>query len=306
MSDAAELNKIIEKWTQRGKIEIFLRYALKPRDTIRMLFRLMGALRQCAGEKQILEDKLKRITFDVGSTDIPPIIINTLPKSGSVYIAHTLGNSLSAHFDGGKLCGGVFPHYEIDAEKCEILRQKRIVCQEHFSATPEGIDTVARFVDRVVLHLRDPRQSTLSFLHHMNKFQTENPGQTKTTYVPPDDYMEWPFEKQLDWHIDNYLVGAVGWLNGWTEVLDSKDCPIKIHVTKYEELLEDHIKFFRGIFSFFDIDPSAPPLILPPQTAAMHYRQGTVDEWKNVYNEAQKKRAAEILGDDLRRRFDWE
>ncbi len=306
MSRSAEIEEVIDKWTESTKFEILARYAFRSRETIRTLFRLMTMLRQSIGEKQHLEDQLKRLTFDVGALDIPPIVINTLPKSGSVYIAHTLGNSLLAHFDGGKLCSGVFPHYEIEAENCEMLRQKRIVCQEHFSATRQGVDTIAQFVDRIVLHLRDPRQAALSFLHHMNKFQQENPGATKTKHVPPDGYMEWSFEKQLDWHIENYLVGTAGWLREWVAELDRLDCPLKIHVTRYEDLLEDHVRFFRDILSFFDIDPAKVPLILPPQTSAMHYRQGTADEWKNVYNPAQKKRAAEILGDDLRQRFGWE
>jgi hypothetical protein len=120
------------------------------------------------------------------------ILINTMPKSGSIYLTRTIATSLGIEYSLVSLVSGLFPSYCMMPAAFKRFRRGNVVRQEHFDASPFNLEICARYVDRMVLHLRDPRQSTLSWTHHFNRYHDRHPGSTVgTVHQPPEDYCRW-------------------------------------------------------------------------------------------------------------------
>jgi hypothetical protein len=177
-----------------------------------------------------------------------------------------------------------------------------VVRQEHVDASPANLEILGKHVDRIVLHVRDPRQAMLSWAHHINRTLKLFPDAGSQTVHPlPKDYMRWDFPKQIDWHIENHMASLVSWLHQWS------DCtpPFKILWTKYEDLLNDERTLFERIRTFYGIPPHRFNLRTPSKTITYHYRSGNPDEWKSVLTEAQRKRCIAIIGHDVLDHFGW-
>ena len=167
---------------------------------------------------------------------VPSILINTMPKSGSIYLTRTIATSLGIEYSLTSLVDGLFPTYHMNPAALERFICGAVVRQEHFDASPHNLAMCAHYVDRLVLHVRDPRQATLSWTHHFNRLRDLDPSSTVGTIrQPPEDYCCWPFKRQLDWHIDGHLVSLVEWLRQWISAEGKSS--LKILRTQYEELV---------------------------------------------------------------------
>jgi Sulfotransferase domain len=290
--------------------------------TYTRLFELMvevGRLRSIFPPAARLERRLTRAAssaavwldgkryFGVGSRSakgLPPILINTMPKSASIYLTRTVASSLGIQYSVRAIGQGVFPTYTMDCAALEEFKRGNIVRQEHFDPTPANLATCAQYVDRIVLHVRDPRQATLSWTHHVRRLLSLHPHSTPwTIFQPPEDYSIWSFDRQLDWQIDRHMSLLVIWLRQWMAAQQSS--PLKILSTRYEDFVNDEHAFFVRILKFYDIDAARVIMRPPRKTTKYHYRCGRVDEWKDVFTAEQKARALTMLGPDILERFGW-
>lgn len=237
---------------------------------------------------------------------LPGILLTTMPKSGSVYIMRTLARSLDIEFMTDNVAHGFFPNYFLIPNRLDRINNGDIVRHEHFDASTINVDMLVQRDQRLVLHLRDPRQATVSWLHHFNLMVSSQPGTVNyTVNTPPPDYFAWPTELQLDWQIESHLRSMEQWLRGWINHTGAGS-PLKILITRYEDMLADEAAFFRQLTDFFDIPPERFEYKPAPRTIANNFRKGQGDEWKTVFSEAQKARAIEVIGADVLQHFGWE
>jgi hypothetical protein len=145
----------------------------------------------------------------------------------------------------------------------------------------------------------------LSWTHHVNRLLKLHPnGINFTIHQPPDGFLDWPFDDQLDWHIDRHLVSLVAWLRQWLVAGQAKSC-LKILWTTYEELVNDERVLFDRILEFHEISLDRVDFCPPEKTMRVHFRAGQPDEWQSALTTEQKKRCANIVGRDLFDRFGW-
>jgi len=210
---------------------------------------------------------------------LPAIILNTLPKSGSIYIGRTLADGLGIKYSLESISHGFFPNYYIIPNKLLALSKESALRQEHFDPNPVNLQLLKKWAPRIILNVRDPRQATLSWLHHANRLAREHPdGINYTIHELPDGYLGWPIERQLDWQIDTHLVSAVGWLRNWFDWIDSDHAGPKVLVTRLEDLVADEQAFFERILEFLRI-PKERFVYRPPEKTITHnYRLGATDE----------------------------
>lgn len=250
---------------------------------------------------QILTDIRRSSTAAMGHS-LPAILVNTMPKSGSIYIGNTIASSLGIEFSLTSLAHGVFPTYTMSLDALHRFKWGNIVRQEHIDASPINLETLNRYVDRIVLHIRDPRQAMISWAHHLNRTLEHFPDVGSQTIHPlPADFARWNSDKQIDWHIENHMESLVAWLRQWLECTP----PFKILWTNYEDLVHDERALFERICAFFEVPPDRFQLRTPSKTITYHYRSADPNEWKSVLTDAQKKRCAEIVGRDILDRFKW-
>lgn len=236
----------------------------------------------------------------------PGIIFNTLPKSGSVYIGKTLAQSLDIEYLEYAITHGFFPNYYVIEHAAARLPLGNVLRQEHFNPDPINLNVLAHHTDRLVVHVRDPRQATLSWYHHFDRLRREHSdGVNYTIHQAPDGYDDWAFEKKIDWHIETHLVSCVQWISDWMDA-EENGWSGQLLFTRYEDFIADQDAFFRRILDFYDIPQEAFDLKAASLTLENNYRKGKSDEWVGVFTDAQASRAKEIIGPKIFSRFNWD
>lgn len=267
-------------------------------DKEREIKRLSADLASVSQERDALRSRLARIKLQ-------GILINTMPKSGSVFIAHTLARGLRVELMTDSVAHGFFPTYYIRPNVLSVLSEGNRMRQEHFDASPINLAIVKRWLDRIVLHVRDPRQATLSWTHHYARLLKEHPnGVNYTMHQPPPDFLSRSFERQLDWHLDTHLPSVVEWLKGWVKY-DSDPQGVRVLWTTFNELIRDEKGFFDRLLDFYGIPRQLFTFIPAEKSIENNFRVGRADEWREVFTAEQQRAADAIIGTDLMERFGW-
>jgi len=237
---------------------------------------------------------------------LPSILFTSIPKSGTVLTQQMLARGLG--LEPIALSVGAFPRYSLDPQKLDRFRQGGMVGVEHLDASPENLQILAPFVDRWVVHIRDPRSVLLSWVHHLNRLHAERHfAPYELLYVcpaPPEEFFGYSFSEQVDWNIHHFLPNVLSWTRTWVETHDSGRH--KILMTTFSDILAGEEDFIFKILDFYDI-PRA--LFRRPDTEqtihGSHFRAGRADEWRDSFTPDQIAQTTRMVGDDLLRRFGW-
>ncbi|MCH9769302.1 MAG: sulfotransferase domain-containing protein [Gammaproteobacteria bacterium] len=260
---------------------------------------------EAAARQDILLAQEKASKYEALRSNIPGLFINTMPKSGSVYLMNTICKGLGFPFLRDFLAPGYFPYYYLMPRKIEYILKNQLIRQEHFNASEINIHVLEDLKCRFILHLRDPRQATLSWVHNCNLLQ----GRARphcynyTIHLPFDGYKDLPLTKQIDWHIETHLKSMAEWLQGWSNYLDR--AKIDILVTHYEDLIKGEEAFFAKVMDFYKIPKGFFVYSPTHKDPTSHFRKGQADEWQEVFTDKQKARCDEIINEKLLKRFGW-
>ena len=238
------------------------------------------------------------------------LILNTMPKSGSMHISKSLAKILSTTVEA--ISYNYFPTDTIDYFKVKSLAEgnKIIVTQTHINPSVNNMQTQSKFCDKIMLHVRHPLQATLSMIHN-NDMHIEKGSIDLLYYLapaPPKESYNWSLENKIDWYIENYLPSLNSWLLEWMTYIEKskKSKPkFKILVTDYRELKKDEIKFFTKLLNFYDIPFDNGQYIPLNKDKTTHFRKGLEDEWKTVFSAVQIKRAKTKIDPKVLKYFGW-
>lgn len=235
---------------------------------------------------------------------LPPILINALPKSASESIWNKLANGLNiaqAH-----VSIGLFPDCMAVPARLRALGQGGVSAKEHMPATSHNLNSLAESgVERVVVHIRDPRQSLLSWAHFLESDVSKRllaPIWRKTT--PSAGFFREPFPTQIDWHIDNYLPIVIRFIEQWVAVRDDESARVSVCFMTFEEFRTDPSAYFERFLEFYAIDRG----LFAPEAEAevVHLRKGALDEWRESFTAAQSERAWSLIPAALADEFGWQ
>ena len=241
--------------------------------------------------------------------DLPSILSVTLPKSGTVFLL-TLFHKGLGHLPT-PVSLTYFPKDLIDWQKLEDMRKGGWVVPSHLDASPANVQYLTVYRQPVHLHLRDPRQATLSMTHHMARYQREfgptHGAPLQVCPTTPVGFCDWPLAEQNEWMIAHYLPSCVTWIRDWLAQVDAPGGPpFPILLTTFEEMIRDETAVVRRILDFFAV----PNERYTPQTVeksmGSHFRQGTPDEWKSVFTPDQQDAATRLIPLEWVERFGWD
>lgn len=253
----------------------------------------------------------KKIRANTSKIKKKPIIFNTAPKSGTVFLSETLYWGLDYSFKyispAYALRDNITPQWIQN-----LFKEGSALTRGHFDASIFNTQLLKLYTDRIVVNFRDPRAIILSWTHHTNKHYAN--GNADFIYyvapVPPVNigYFEWDLKKQLDWQIENFLPDLVAWMQEWVAFAhkEQADNGFKVLITTYEAFKADEHGFFNKIIDFYEI-PRADFKYEPhAKTEESHFRKGLIDEWKEAFTEIQLQRMSEIIPPKLLEMFGWE
>ncbi len=223
---------------------------------------------------------------------LPSILLITLPKSGSVFLWTTISASLQ------------MPTFRVALTKDmkdevlvpELLRafaKGGMIAQHHLSPSKETLEDLKRsHVRRLVLHIRDPRQACVSWLHYGRKIKA-TPGR-----VPPHQFAE-----SYLWQ--EFLKPASEWLHKWLEV-DETDPDLEIVFSTHEEMAGRTKEHIEDLLQKLHVPSDQVDLKLSDLTGATHFRKGEKNEWLDFLSDDFKRRSTELIPNALARRFNWQ
>ncbi|HEY9081047.1 hypothetical protein [Magnetovibrio sp.] len=242
---------------------------------------------------------------------LPGIFLNTMPKSGSIYISRWLGMGLT--IPEMKIAVCLFPDDLIIRSKLDVLAKGNAVCQQHVPAKDINLRFIANRLSHMAVHVRDPRQATLSWTHHLDKFyglRDSQPdcvlGLESVNPALPDDYFTWDFSRKLDYQIETHLPQLIEWTDGWLKASQSNSYGLNILMTTFENFVSDPNTFIEALLAHFQIDQSAFDWSkIPSKDGGQHFRRGLTDEWKTAFSPQQLRKAETIVKSDVGGHFGW-
>jgi len=235
-----------------------------------------------------------------------PIIFNTLPKSGSVYIISLLQQGLNRPFLA--VSNGFFPNDPIKPNLLSKLFEVNGITQEHLDASEWNISQLQKHSPiKLVIHVRDPRQAMISWTHHLNHEHKRDPGMIKNwnSVSIPSDYFQWPLCKQFDFQIEHFLPDCIEWIQGWINA--SKEGKLNILFTTYEDFRSsEDLSFIEQILDFYEIpSDSFIETHLPKTLDGQHFRKGLTDEWREILTLEQQQKMTNMMPDEFFSFFSW-
>lgn len=230
----------------------------------------------------------------------------TIPKSGSMYILHTLSEFLNLK-PIGVAC---FPEVVTDPKLAKDVGRGVSICHAHTIANKKNIETLlSNGIDKCVVHARDPRQCILSWVYWLN--EGRQLGADRYSNNQPDlpgDYYDLPVEEQITWQIENRLSFIVEMIDGWVKLSDIPEPPIDVLFTEFQNMTNDSEMFFREILGFYGINRegriSPSQAAVEEQAAKYHYRKGE-SEWSQVFSVEQQEKSFGLIPSRMLSKFGW-
>ena len=219
------------------------------------------------------------------------LVLASMPKAASETIWHRLATGLG--LAQGHVSLGLFPHCRL--LPCRLEAGAGVMAKEHIGPAPFNLTALrAAGIDRVLVHVRDPRQALLSWVHFVrDDVGRRLNGPLWRTTVPPAPVLEGPMAALIDWCLDHYLPHLMAFIDGWAAVRDGADAPVRVEILTFEAFVADPAAYLRRALAFWDIDPRL--FDLEAEVGDIHRRRGAVDEWRTVFSPAQADRATRAL-----------
>jgi hypothetical protein len=177
--------------------------------------------------------------------------------------------------------------------------------QSHCGATYHNLCVLrdAGF-ERATVLVRDPRDSTVSWTHHLRAM---GPGMVNfnslTQYLPPD-YFRWPHEAQLAFQVRTFLPAAVNWIESWVGAAAAGEQPVQLQVALFDELRSDPTALVKSILTFHRIEDYDLSKMQPPTPGERHFREGKSGSWNSAFSPADRDFAEDLIGQRLEGLFE--
>lgn len=225
----------------------------------------------------------------------PSIIVASMPKAGTKYVGSTIAGTLG-YLKNRSLYTGKFPTNMVLPHMAREFARGGMVVSAHVQGSPTNMRTLLDAgIDRMVLHVRDPRATLYSRFHYARWREILRRRFGEAFFNLSD-------EDQIDRHIEDFFVKSVDWLTEWVDYLDS-DPEMRVLVTTHEQLARDEGAFFRSIFEFYGLAPYG--LKAASKDRQRNFRSGSPTEWRENIAPAQIERMTAMIPERVFQRFGW-
>lgn len=237
---------------------------------------------------------------------LPPMIINTVPKSASESIWNQLAEGLGlaqAH-----VSIGLFPDCCLVGPRVKALAQGGLIVKEHIPATPYNLEVLAaEKLTRLVFHVRDPRQATLSWAHFVkDDVAMRLMAPIWRRIVPKAEVLAQDLPSVIDWAIDHYLPLIVNFIQGWIEVDAEKRHGLSVLFMDFETFRQTPEAYLEAVLRFYGVPQDRFRAQAAAEAQVVHLRKGEIDEWRGVFTPEQAERAWRAIPPAMAERFGWQ
>jgi tetratricopeptide (TPR) repeat protein len=326
-----EVIAVLEKLyrTEHPTLDIAIRYAQalnkvgEATEALSVLERTLSRFPRsavCFAEINKLLRQIGRRSHAVHYANPRPILFVGQGHSAGSYIASELARRLEIWNDDKGLVEGYTHDAVIIAQRVERFLSKGGISHTHLFPRKESLIVLdCSGLDRLIVHVRDPRQAIVSMFYWLNelKARAHDPGISRFDYPLllaglPKGFFDWPEQERLEAYIELEMPRVVQWLEGWAQASEDK-WRFQIKFTRFEDFKADINSFFVSIVDFLGIERQelkGEPYQSRPgengRTGEHALRKSLIDEWRTVLSPSQKERVHQIIPRPLLERFGYD
>jgi hypothetical protein len=232
----------------------------------------------------------------------PRIYLNCLPKSGSDYLVNLLCKGMRLrHLERG---GGAFPESYLWHDYFSRVGSGWVY-RGHEKYNRYHKYQIGLYLDRMVVHVRDPRAAVLSFTHYADTIARDSASLARYHHID-SAFLALPLPDKLDLMIDYMTPLMVEWIESWLQAQRDPDFGTRILFTTFENLRQSRESFLTGMLEFYGVGHTrARDIQEGLDIKSVNFRKGEIDEWRKVMSGSQRDRINRYLPDSLLERFSW-
>jgi hypothetical protein len=168
----------------------------------------------------------------------------------------------------------------------------------HLLPRPENIDRLKRCgITKIIVHIRDPRQSLVSMVHHVNKYPDQIPHLLKS------GYRNRTITEQTD-DVLSFYISRIKFIEGWMRAegeLDILFSTFEDFVRDRQGFIQRYLDYYGGSLQHFSYEEATAQHV----GTDYHFRAGEIDEWRRVLPAREAARLSLWLPDEMKQRFGW-
>jgi len=221
---------------------------------------------------------------------LPSIAVLTQGKSASIPVA----NIFNSGFKLPSFAYSLATLAVIDSFARDFARGGACY-STHLEPTTANVRRLkAAGIDKVIVHVRDPRQSLLSMVHHVTRYPDQMPELARS------NFHECPIDEQIDCMIGFYF-SRINWIQGWLEA----ESELNILFSTFEDFVLDRTAFTRRCLAFYGHEDNFSCDDAMNADGDQHFRLGRTDEWREVFPKAKAEFLTSIIPTAILERFGW-
>lgn len=262
-----------------------------------------------------------------------PILVSTLPKSGTMFIFNMLHKGLG--LKELPVTGSRQMHFPLIDELMPVFADDQVIYAGHISADFRNLLNICLSLDRFILHVRDPRAALVSSAHYISYRAAQGFSADKVCTFPELWHPQWSnsgFTKKCDICIESIYKDYIQFLKEWFKALQidfaqprqdvytlSTDkiakpeayehCPkasTQVLLTTHEELvILGEEAFFEKILTFYGIEKRLYKKPALKKNMELNFREGRTDSWKKELTDEQQARVTVMLPEAWLTFFNW-
>jgi hypothetical protein len=225
------------------------------------------------------------------SKGLQSIVVVTLGKSAS----HPVANIFNSGFNLPSFAYSLSWAAVVDSFARDYARGGACY-STHLEPTSENIRRLkAAGIDKVIVHVRDPRQSFLSLLHHVARYPDEFPE------LAQGEFYGRPIDDQIGQLLGRFFA-RISWIQGWIDA----ESELNIMFSTFEDFVRDRPAFMRRYLEFYGGDDKHFSWENAMNAGGDHrFRAGRIGEWREVFPAKHADFLTAVIPLTMRQRFGW-
>jgi Sulfotransferase domain len=224
---------------------------------------------------------------------LPSMVVVTQGKSASIPIANIFNSGFN------------LPSFAYSLSTLEVIESwardyaRGGACYTtHLLPKPHNIQRFKQAgIRKVIVHVRDPRQSILSMMHHVTRYPDQLVALARSKFD------ERATSEQIGALMEFY-VSSIRWIQGWINA----EAELDIMFSTFEDFARDRTAFTRRYIEFYgghEEHFSWDNAMHAHAGTDQHFRSGLVDEWRSVFPPGDAQQLTACIPKAMRDRFGW-
>lgn len=284
----------------------YLRMIIRNHPKWSKAYQILGDMYYQVNDPECLNYFKYALNYSPERNKIPGIFLNTLPESASHYVWESLAKGLHLNNHRFSISNQGFFNQKISALGAQRLALGGAISQAHLFSRPGNVKVLKRYFEKIIIHVRDPRQIIFSRLQYLEQPEDQSKFEFALDLRRPfpKDFFERDFTSKADWLIEYDLPDLIQWIEDWLQISQEKE-GIDILFTNFHQLYHEPKLFFDNILKFYNLEDIDFQYPSTKQQGELNNEAGPLDKWEHKFNSEQVLKLNQALPDSLKLKFNW-